>query len=234
MLGVFGDGRSVRGQEELRAVVHHADSQRRTLAGAHQLFGMAFVDHGDGVSAVDEIQRLTHGVAQIAAVLLLGVFDELHQHFGVGLALEVVALALELLAQCGVVFDDAVVHQRDMSGFRHVGMGVGLRGHAVCGPSRVGDAQRALHRSGRSGFGGHVFQVRHLAFGLVHLEALLREQGASGGVVSAVFQAVKTFHENGVSLTLSDISYYSAHSSLKQLIEFTYFRFICIPTTSVW
>jgi hypothetical protein len=51
-----------------------------------------------------------HGVEQVAVVQAV---DQVGDHLGVGLAGEHVALGLQFGAQFVVVFDDAVVHQRD-------------------------------------------------------------------------------------------------------------------------
>ena len=79
------------------------------------------------------------------------------QHLGVGLAGELVALALEHGAQLVVVFDDAVVHHGHAAGTLRVrGVGVLPRAmaevrvgvvhgrRAVGGPAGVGDAGRAF------------------------------------------------------------------------------------------
>ena len=48
-------------------------------------------------------------------MLVHGILYELYKHFRVGVALEVVAFALELLAKLGVVLDDTVVDDGDIA-----------------------------------------------------------------------------------------------------------------------
>ena len=48
-------------------------------------------------------------------VLILIIFDELHQHLGVSGALEGVALSTELVAKDREVLDDAIVHQGEVA-----------------------------------------------------------------------------------------------------------------------
>jgi hypothetical protein len=75
------------------------------------------------------------------------VVDQVGDHFGVGLALEHVAERGQFGAQFVVVFDDAVVDQRDARLFRRrreVRVGVVRGRRAVRGPAGVGDAGEAL------------------------------------------------------------------------------------------
>ena len=67
--------------------------------------------------------------------------DENRQHFGVGLAGEGVAFFSEELFQGRVVFDDAVVNQRDFPAIIDVWVGVDFIGNAVRRPARVSHAQ---------------------------------------------------------------------------------------------
>ena len=53
---------------------------------------------------------LCHRLQHIALVQRI---NQMHHHFGVGLAGKHVALGLQLRTQFFMVFDDAVVHQRD-------------------------------------------------------------------------------------------------------------------------
>lgn len=64
----------------------------------------------------------------------------MREHLRVRLALEAVAAGDELIAQGGVVLDDAVVHHRDLPGLRKVRVAVLVRGLAVRGPAGVADA----------------------------------------------------------------------------------------------
>ena len=84
--------------------------------------------------------------------------------------------------------------------------GVGL---AVSGPAGVGDADAAGGVLVRAFF----LQGRYLAGSLVDVEVAFGvNHGDTGRVVAAIFQSMKTLYQNGVSLLLTDISYYSTHS----------------------
>ena len=66
---------------------------------------------------------LAHGSHQVAR-LGIGLFDQVRENFGIGLALKVMAAALQLFAQLGEVLDDAVVDDGDATIAAGVGMGV--------------------------------------------------------------------------------------------------------------
>ena len=92
-------------------------------------------------------------------------------------------------------------------------MGIHFARHAVRGPPRVGDAQGAAGVLAAA----HGFQVGHLALGLVDVEdgaAILRGlayQRTACAVVTTILQFVQSFNEDGVSLALTDVTYYSSH-----------------------
>ncbi|MNY62550.1 hypothetical protein D3C86_1993820 [compost metagenome] len=63
--------------------------------------------------------------------------EQVDDDFGVGIGAELVAQVLELRAQLLVVFDDAVVHHRQLVA-REMRVGVALARRAVGGPAGVG------------------------------------------------------------------------------------------------
>ena len=67
-------------------------------------------EHSDGVCAVQAQHGLLHGGEQIAVIEMI---DQMRDDLGVGLALEHVAAHFEFVAQRVVVFDDAVMDERD-------------------------------------------------------------------------------------------------------------------------
>jgi len=104
------------------------------------------VEHGNGIRAVQAGNGRAHRLEQVAVVQ--GV-NQVSDHFGVGLAVEHIALGLEFDAQFVVVLDDAVVHQphtcRPLSGIgtrpvAEVRVGVVHRRGTVSGPTGVGNA----------------------------------------------------------------------------------------------
>ena len=127
--------------------------------------------------------------------------------FGIGLGRELIAERDQFITQLFVIFDDAVVNDRDAVA-RDVRMRVALRGHAVSGPARVCDAEVARSRR----FGDGVLQHLHLA-DRAHSAQLARasEHRDSGRVVAAILEAAQTFDQDGYDVTISNGADDSTH-----------------------
>ena len=123
------------GGEEVLAQAQ-ADHQRAAAAGCHDAVRLAGADHGQTVGTVQLFDRGLEGGGQVAVVLEL-VVEQVGDHFGVGVRGEDVAQALELFTQHFMVFDDAVVHHRQVA--REVRVSVTLARSTVGGPTGVGD-----------------------------------------------------------------------------------------------
>ena len=114
-------------------------------------------------------------------------------HLGVGVREEGDARRLQLLPQAAVVFDDAVLHHRQLAAAIEMGVGVALLGPAVGGPAGVADAAVA----GGAAFLEALAEVHQLAFGPQAVEGAGAARcgvgrqlhgGDAGGVVAAVLQ----------------------------------------------
>ena len=198
LIGVFDDGACIRTKKELfLADAHH---QRTTLSGGYNLVGVVLVENGNGVSTNDGAQGDTHGCEQIHVFLRAYIFYQLHQHFGVGVALKFDAFLLQLLLQHSIVFNDAVVDDGQISRERNVWVRIGGVGLSVRGPSCVGNADRSSRVFVRC----KVLQVGHLALGLIHSQvAIFCQQGNSGTVIASIFQSLESLNQNGVGITLA-------------------------------
>ena len=126
-------------EEKLLVVLADADCERAALLGRYYLVGAVPVDHGYGVGPDYAAQRHDDRPLEVFAVLALHELDELHEHFGVGAALESEAFLGKKLFQACVVLDYPVVDQCQPPALRHVGVGVHGRRLAVRGPARVGN-----------------------------------------------------------------------------------------------
>jgi len=63
------------------------------------------------------------------------------------------------------------------------------------------------------------FEFGDLAFGLVDIElTLLVDERYAGTVVPAVLQTMETLNQYRISVPLTDISYYSAHKIIYNLV----------------
>ena len=128
----------IRTREEL-PVGADTEEERTAVAGDHDLVRIAGADDGDPIRTLDLQKRGGDRVLE-GPILLEGLIDQVHQRFRVRLRLEDVAELLELRTDGGGIFDDAVVHERDVLGPTPVRMRVHLVRRAVRGPTGVGDS----------------------------------------------------------------------------------------------
>ena len=155
--------------------------------------------------------RLAHGSHEIV-FLGIGVLDQVREHLGIGLALEVMARSLELLAQLGEVLDDAVVDDGDAPVAARMRVRVGDGRFAVRGPAGVADAAgRRLVCIDK-----HALEPGDLAHAAHHIEgrvrALTHLERHTGRVVSAIFKTFEPGDEDVLCHAPTGKSDDSAHS----------------------
>ena len=152
--------------------------------------------------------------------------DQMRQHFSIGIGGEIVtAFALQLFAQRRVIFDHAVVHERDFSALVKMRMRVFIGHFPVGSPARVADAVLPAGR-----FLGHEFgQVRDPSGTFARFDLLPVYDGNAGGVVAAIFEAAQAIQEDGRRFCAADISDNSTHNFRRGIIA--YFRPIALHWT---
>ena len=107
-----------------------------------------------------------------------------------------------------VVLDDPVVDQGKLAVSAEVGVGVGVVGCAVGGPTGMPDAQRA----GRGVVADVGEQVVDLAFAAVVFHtAAVSNHGNARTVIPAVFEPLQPFDEQGKGLLFSEVTDDAAH-----------------------
>ena len=88
-------------------------------------------------------------------------------------------------------------------------MGVDVVRFAVRRPTGVGDTDRSIQILGFD----ETFQIGDFALAFEHVQnSFSIDQSQSCAVVTSVFQAVKSFYQNGVSLPLTHVTYNSTHN----------------------
>ena len=133
-------------------------------------------------------QRGLHRLLRREALEQIGI-DQVHDGFGVGVALEFRALLLQHRAQFAEILDDAVVDHRDVVG--RMRMGVALGRLAVGGPAGVSNAGMAGERLGlQAGL-----EILEFAFGAAALEMVAFERGDASGIIAAIFQPLERVHD---------------------------------------
>ncbi|MNV02766.1 hypothetical protein D3C71_930060 [compost metagenome] len=149
-----------------------------------------------------------HGFEQVARIQMV---HQVRDDFGVGLAFKDITHGLQLGAQFVVVFDDAVVDQRDARLFiaqaREVRVGVMRGGHAVGGPAGVGDAGETLHLV----LGDLIGQLGHALRAARAAQMAVGVDGDAARVIAAIFQALQAFNQDRGDVALGDGANNAAH-----------------------
>ena len=137
--------------------------------------------------------------------------DQLDDDLGVGLALEMVAVALQFGLEAPVVLDDAVVDERQPVVFGVMGVGIDIARLSMRRPPGMGDADVSGQVLARR----HPLQVAHLALGLVDDEvAPVADERHSGTVIAPVFEPGQPLDQDRIGLPPSDVTDDSAHKNL--------------------
>src|ERR1700730_17649323 len=133
----------------------------------------------------------------------------MRQHFSIRVGSEfVAAFTLELLAQRRVIFDHAVVHQRDFSALVEMRMCIFVGYLSMGSPASVADAVLPQGR-----FLGHQFgKIRDPsgAFACLHLLPVYDRD--AGGIVATIFETPQTVEKYGRRFRASNISDNSTHN----------------------
>ena len=134
LIGVLKDGDRIGGKELLPFA--DTNRKRRLAASRNDPTWLAAVHHHERPLTV---QAREDGRNRKANVALVGVFNQVGDHFGVHVGGEGVSLRFQLPLQFGVVLNDPVVDDGDLAVLIHVGMGVQVGWRTMGGPPRVGD-----------------------------------------------------------------------------------------------
>jgi hypothetical protein len=108
-----------------------------------------------------------------------------------------------------VVFDDAVVDERNFAGLVEVRVGVGVGRRAVRGPASVADANAAFGRL----LAQDASQVVDTTSLLAEFEGALIEDADAGGIVTAVFQTTESLEKNVLGGFTADVADDATHVS---------------------
>ena len=92
-----------------------------------------------------------------------------------------------------------------------MGMGICLARFAMSGPTGMGDTDRP----GNIFLGNKLLQLGNLPFGFVNVQlAIFIDQCHTCAVITSVFQPFQSFDKNRVSISFTDVTYYSTHTYL--------------------
>ena len=195
-----------------------ADDRLPIRLGHHQATGMpqpqgadlsriSLQHRGDRLRALDQAAHAPEGFLEAQAPVH-PLFDQMGEHFAVGLRTEDMAGVQQPALQLQVVLDDAVVDHGDA--LLTVGMGMGVR----VGRSAVGGPAGVAQSHGAAGVGSILSSVQavHLAHGLPHLDVPLTvDDGDPGAIVAPVLQALQPLKYDGPGFLPPNVSDYAAH-----------------------
>ncbi len=135
------------------------------------------------------------------------VCDQVRQDLGVRLGTKGVTPGFQLPSQFLVIFDDAVVNDRDPARGIGMGMRVDVRRLAVRGPAGVPYAGGA----GKRGVVKLAFKVAQPADALPDVQTSVFKRGDPGGIVTAVFETLEPLDQHGHRVPTSHISNNATH-----------------------
>ena len=188
----------------------HTDHNRGVLAGNGNHARLVGTHGGQAIGAHHVGAGLAHGSYQVVR-LGIGLFDQMREDFGIGLALKVMSAALQLLAQLGEVLDDAVVDDGDTTVATGVGMGVGNRRLSVGGPAGVANAAGSIAVD----VGELALKARDLAHTADDIEmcrgALAHLERDTRGVIAAIFHTLKARDQDVLCNIRAGVADNSAH-----------------------
>src|SRR5436190_23848112 len=102
--------------------------------------------------------------------------DHVGENFGISLGLELVPVSKEVVPKRGVVLDNAVVDNCQISRLIDMGMGVGVTRQSVSCPTSMTDADRAVNGA----LVQQVCETGHAPDALANLQAAVIEQAKPG------------------------------------------------------
>ena len=182
-----------------------SDYQRARAAHRDERIRELGADYPERVRALETRHGLHHGLFKIAVEVH---FEQMRHDLGIGVAAEGIPLLRQLLAERGVVLDDAVVDDGEASVIGNVRVRVELRRSAVGRPARMPDAADAAYLFAVVRQGAEVLKPSGCAGGFYSVIVYDRE---ARGVVAPVFEPFQSFKQHRSRAFGPGEADYSAH-----------------------
>ena len=104
------------------------------------------------------------------------------------------------------------MHQRDIAALAQVRMRILLIGNTMSGPTRM---RYSYHSAGIFLLRKRL-QLSYLALGFIYMQFILAiDKRHSGTIIASVLQPMETFNKDWISLTLTNVTYNSAHRDIR-------------------
>ena len=142
---------------------------------------------------------------RIAAVIFS---QHVCKHLRICFRYKPIAFLFQTLLELFIVFDDAVVDDSNGMLLVHMGMGICVRGTAMCRPAGVSDAAKTGQQCAVVYF---FIQNAKPADCFFHMDFLTIKNSDPGRVIASVFQLGKPIQNDGGRLLFSDITCNSTH-----------------------
>ena len=190
------------------AVTDADDERTRAIASKDEMIGIVARYDAERVGAANFMERAAYRLFEVAVVVQL---DQMREDLGIGFAAKNVAELDQARSQGGVVFDDAVVNDRDLAAAVHVRMCVGVGRRPVRCPASMSDADdpgkllAVIEPLGEPGEFSLGFRTRQGSIGV--------DDGDAGAIVSPVLQAPQRVQNDRDAVPLADISDNPAHGT---------------------
>ena len=182
---VFKKGGNVAGDKIF--AIAETDNRGRAAAGSDDFIGIAGGKKNERVNSTNLPERCANGFFErnFSSGALHILLDKMRDDFGIGFRNEFVTFALKLFLELEIVFNDAIVHDDDLSGAIAMRMRIFLGGTAVRSPASVSNTVSSFDRRFLNG----LFEIAKFAGGATDFEfARGIDDGDTGRVVAAIFE----------------------------------------------
>ena len=152
---------------------------------------MGLIEDSDGIGADDLLEGQLDSRLEVHMLVNLRIFNELHEHLGIRIGFEGIALLHESCFEYGVVLDDTIMDDRQALRLGIMRMGIDSIGFTVRSPTGMGDTDTTF----RIFLGTESLQFGYLTFGFIDIELSgLVDECDTRTVVSAVLETMQTFY----------------------------------------
>ena len=205
LTGVFDDSRGIRSDNG--AIFSNSQNDGRASTGHDESAWFGVGHAGNTERSFDFFERGDDCIEEIALVERV---DEVGEDFGVGFGKEKVSGRGEFITEGTMVFNDAVVNERDAVFSTCMWVRVLGGWWSVGGPAGVGDAAIRFREVGFV-LAEEAREFLDLAFAFTNDNLVFGFYGDTGGVVAAIFESFETADEDGKSRAYAGVCYDAAH-----------------------